>query len=158
MYGILLALVFLALSGCRDAKPRSEHASVSPSQQSKNTDMGAGAADVVRRYYDAIRNGQYDSAYALWEGSGKASGQARAEFASGFAQTERTIVSIGDSLRIEGAAGSQYASVPVTIDAILRGGARQHFNGTYTLRRSMVDGASPEQRRWHIYSADLTRK
>jgi hypothetical protein len=34
-------------------------------------------------------------------------------------------------------------------------GARQHFQGTLTLRRSVVDGASAEQRRWHIYTADI---
>ena len=155
MYGILTALVFLAASGCGDAKPRIEHAGPSGSQPSKNTDIGADPAAVIRRYYAAIRNSQYDSAYALWEGSGEASGQTRAEFASGFSQTEQTIANVGDSVRVDGAAGSQYASVPVVIDAILRNGTRQHFVGTYTLRRAMVDGATPEQRSWHIYSAHL---
>ena len=56
---------------------------------------------------------------------------------------------------MEGAAGSQYATVPVVVDATLRNGTRQHFEGNYTLRRTMVDGATPEQRRWHIYSGDL---
>ena len=112
-------------------------------------------ADVVRDYYAAIRAGHYDSAYVLWEGKGKASGQTRAEFASGFARTTEVRASIGDSIHIEGAAGSQYATVPVVVDAVLRGGQRQHFEGSYTLRRTLVDGASAEQRRWHIYSAQL---
>ena len=166
IYGIVSGLMFLTLGGCRDAKPRTENASKSPSDQcgieprqvleqlcKRNT--GAGPADVVRRYYDSIGKGQYDSAYALWERSGKASGKTRAEFARGFNQTARTIASVGDSVRVEGAAGSQYATVPVTVDATLRDGTRQHYVGTYTVRRAMVDGATAEQRSWHIYSADL---
>jgi hypothetical protein len=155
MYRILPVLVFLAASGCGDGKPGIEHAGPSSSQYSNSTDIGADPVAVVRRYYEAIRNRQYDSAYALWEGSGEASGQTRAEFASGFSKTEQTIASMGDSVHIEAAAGSQYASVPVIIDATLRGGTRQHFTGTYILRRAMVDGATPEQRSWHIYSAHL---
>ena len=116
------------------------------------------AADVVRRYYDEINGARYDSAYALWDGSGKASGKSRAQFASGFAQTKRATVAVGDSVRIEGAAGSQYATVPVTVEAIQRDGTTQHFSGTYTLRRSMVDGATPAQRSWHIYSAHLQQR
>jgi hypothetical protein len=145
-YGVFPILVIMALSGCR--------------QDSKNTDhhplSASGVpADVVKRYYDAIESGHYDSAYALWEGSGTASGQTLVQFENGFARTERTTATIGDSVQIGAAAGSQYATVPVSVDAILRGGKRQHFVGTYTVRRAMVDGATPEQRTWHIYSAHL---
>jgi ornithine carbamoyltransferase len=50
---------------------------------------------------------------------------------------------------------ARYATVPVIIDAVTRDGTKQRFTGTYTLRRAMVDGATPEQRRWRIYSARL---
>jgi len=68
------------------------------------------------------------------------------------------LVSIDDRIAIEGAAGSQYATVPVTIGATLRDGRRQRFEGTYTLRRSVVDGATAEQRRWRIVKADLRER
>ena len=161
IYALLPALVLLAGSACRDGKTRTEYGGADTTVEADGrgvTDTGAGAADVVRRYYDAIRNGMYDTAYTLWDGSGKASGQTRAEFVKGFGQTQQTIAAIGDSVRVEGAAGSQYATVPVTIDAVLRTGARQRFVGTYTLRRSMVDGATPAQRRWRIYSAHLQHR
>ncbi|HEY3745543.1 MAG TPA: hypothetical protein VGL17_04835 [Gemmatimonadaceae bacterium] len=112
-------------------------------------------AQLVRQYYDAIQARKYDAAYSLWGQSGQASGKNRAAFAAGFAQTMQVRATVSDSVQIEGAAGSQYATVPVMVDATLRDGTRQHFEGTYTLRRAMVDGATPEQRRWHIYSADL---
>jgi hypothetical protein len=118
-------------------------------------DTAIGPAEIIRRYYDAIQKRDYDSAYALWGDSGKDSRQRREEFAAGFAQTAQVRVAIGDSVRNGAAAGSQYATVPVVINAVLRNGAKQHFTGTYTVRRAMVDGATLEQRRWHIYSAEL---
>jgi hypothetical protein len=150
------ALGLLAVNGCRKEQPRREEpvSRVSALERTQ-ADTATRPADVIRRYYDAIQNGQYDTAYALWEGSGGASGLTRARFANGFAQTERITATIGDSVRVEGAAGSQYATVPATIDAVLRDGTQQHFAGTYTLRRSMVDGATAEQRNWRIYSASL---
>jgi hypothetical protein len=112
-------------------------------------------AGVIRRYYAAIQSGRYADAYALWSDSGRASGKTAREFADGFKETASVSVSVGDSARIEGAAGSQYATIPVVVDAVLTSGARQRFTGTYTLRRAMVDGATDEQRQWRIYSAEL---
>lgn len=114
--------------------------------------------DVVRAYYTAIRARNYAAAYRLWGRDGSASGKSEAAFAGGFKDTRSVAVTIGDSVRIEGAAGSQFATIPVTVDAELATGERQHFVGTYTLRRVMVDGAPPEDRRWHIESASLTRR
>jgi hypothetical protein len=122
------------------------------------TDTSVAPAQLVRRYYAAIQSRKYDSAYSLWGQSGEASGHTRESFTAGFAQTAEVRVAVSDSVQMEGAAGSQYATVPVVVDATLRDGKRQHFEGTYTLRRAMVDGATPEQRRWHIYSADLKRR
>lgn len=112
-------------------------------------------AQLVRRYYDAIQQRNFDRAYALWSDGGRASGKSREAFEEGFARTTRVRATIPDTVRIEGAAGSQYATVPVTVESRLRNGTQQHFAGTYILRRSMVDGATEEQRRWHIYSASI---
>jgi hypothetical protein len=159
---------FLVAGSCRDRQrtiggsstanttPRatapSTRAQRSPAAAVDTTDS---PLDVVRNYYDAIRRHDYGAAYALWADSGKASNQTRAAFGAGFAQTTDVNFKLVDSVAVEGAAGSQYATVPVTVDAILRGGRRQHFEGNYVLRRSMVDGATPEQRQWRIYSSDL---
>ncbi|MGH7604980.1 MAG: hypothetical protein ACRENK_13420 [Gemmatimonadaceae bacterium] len=126
-----------------------------PGGSTGSVDTTASPRDVVRRYYDAIQRHDYDAAYALWSDGGKASNQTRPAFAAGFAQTAEVRVNPSDSVVVEGAAGSQYATVPVAIDAVLRDGQHQHFDGTYTLRRSMVDGATPEQLQWRIYSSDL---
>jgi hypothetical protein len=114
-------------------------------------------AAVIRSYYAAIDGRNYEAAYELWGRRGAASAQTRSQFEAGFARTAHVKATIGDSVRIEGAAGSQYATVPVVVDAVLASGERQRFVGSYTLRRAMVDGATADQRRWHIESAELHR-
>jgi hypothetical protein len=178
-YVLSTALLMLCATGCGDSQPSRAQTPDTPlvhqgtAVSTRSTDSGLAAAtatdsatvddsaspaDVIRRYYDAIQRRQYDTAYALWGQSGKASGKTRGEFASGFAGTVRTNAMIGDSVHVEGAAGSQYATIPVTVDAVLRNGTHQHFVGTYTVRRAMVDGATAEQRRWHIYAAHLQQR
>ena len=116
---------------------------------------GSEAAEVVRRYYDAINRGDYAAAYHSWAEDGGASRQTEAQFTAGFAETRSVRVLASDSILLEGAAGSQYATVPVTIEAIMHDGRKQHFVGSYTLRRSLVDGATPAQRSWRINSARI---
>lgn len=116
-----------------------------------------GPADVIRRYYAAIDARDYRRAYALWSDAGAASGQTLEEFTAGFARTARTEARVGAPGRIEGAAGSRFVEIPVTIRAVTDAGAEQRFAGRYVLRRSVVDGASAEQRRWRIHSADIAR-
>jgi len=67
------------------------------------------------------------------------------EFRKGFEETERVEVTVGTPGPIGAAAGSR-VEVPVRIAARTRAGARQRFSGSYTLRLSVVDGATPEQR------------
>ncbi|MGH9457098.1 MAG: hypothetical protein ACRD2J_05595 [Thermoanaerobaculia bacterium] len=121
-----------------------------------DTDANANAAGVVEAYYAAIDAGEYERAYSLWSGDGSASGQTLEQFRSGFAETADVRVETGEPGRIEGAAGSRYVTIPVEITATTRAGETQRFSGTYTLRRSVVDGATAEQRAWRIHSASLT--
>jgi len=110
---------------------------------------------VLRAYYDAIAARRYEPAYRLWWNAGRASGQTFDQFRDGFADTARVEATIEPPGRIEGAAGSRYVDVPITLHARMRSGESQCFTGSYTLRRSEVDGAGEEQRRWRIYSAAL---
>jgi hypothetical protein len=118
----------------------------------------AAAIAIIEQYYAAISSGEDRRAYSFWSNSGAASGQSFDEFAEGFAETSQAHVEVGAPGRIEGAAGSRYVTVPVVITAVTANGARQSFAGTYTLRRSVVDGATAEQRSWRIHSADIARR
>ena len=113
------------------------------------------AVAVVRAYYAAIATHGYDRAYALWSDGGRSSGQTLQQFADGFAATAEVAVDVQEPGRIDAAAGSRYIQVPVTVSATQRDGSRHEYRGSYTLRRAVVDGATPEQRAWHIASADI---
>ncbi|HEX6308494.1 MAG TPA: hypothetical protein VFZ69_09925 [Longimicrobiales bacterium] len=113
---------------------------------------------VIQAYYDAIEARDYRLAWQLWGDGGAASGQGYDEFASGFAETASVQVEIGRPGGIDAAAGSRFVRVPVVIRATTRAGERQRFEGSYTLRRSVVDGATPAQQQWHIYSAEIAAR
>ena len=131
----------------------SEDPPVPPAAPSEPT--AADAAGVLRSYYSAIDAGNFDRAYSLWADRGRASGQSEAQFEAGFDDTSEVSVQTGAPGRIEGAAGSRYIIVPASIRAVRDDGSVHRYEGNYTLRRAVVDGASAEQRAWRIDSADL---
>jgi len=118
-------------------------------------DSAQGAANVVQIYYASIEGGKYAAARALWGSNGTDSKQSPAAFAAGFAKYKEYHANIGGPGEIEGAAGSRYVSVPVQVYARLKDGRPDYQTGEIVLRRTEVDGATAEQRKWHIYSIDL---
>lgn len=113
------------------------------------------AVAVVRDYYAAINARNYSRAYNLWSDGGRSAGQSPEQFANGFADTSGVSVEVLRTGTIGAAAGSRYIEVPVTLTTTHDDGTVQRFVGAYTLRRAVVDGATPEQRAWRIASADL---
>ncbi|MGY0611075.1 hypothetical protein [Luteimonas sp. A501] len=110
------------------------------------------ATAAVRAYYDAISAGDFNRAYAAWSDGGRSSGRTPEQFASAFQDTRVIRVSIGAPGRVEGAAGSRYVEVPVTITSRGADGREQRQAGSFAMRSSVVEGAVPG---WHIVSADL---
>ena len=136
-------------------EPESPNAAAPPPSAPQDERSAEAAAAVLHDYYDAIAARRYEQAYRLWWNGGRASGQTFEQFRNGFAETTRVEATIEPPGRIEGAVGSRYVDVPVAVRARTRSGEPQCFAGSYTLRRSEVDGAGEEQRRWRIYSAAL---
>ena len=131
---------------------------VRPAPARDGTDAAAAVA-TIDAYYDAIDARDYGRAYRLWGDGGRASNQTPGDFAKGFAHTRSTSVATGNPGEPEGAAGSIYITIPVTVSAVTDGGEQQRFAGNYVLRRvNDVPGSTAEQRRWHIHSATLTRQ
>lgn len=127
-----------------------------PVSEAKFTpDSAQGAANVVQIYYASIAGGKYAAARALWGNDGTDSKLSPAAFAASFARYKEYHANIGGPGDIEGAAGSRYVSVPVQVYARLKDGRPDYQTGAVVLRRTEVDGATPEQRKWHIYSIDL---
>ncbi|MFC5577448.1 hypothetical protein ACFPOA_05375 [Lysobacter niabensis] len=113
------------------------------------------AVAVIRDYYGAINSGDFGRAYALWSDGGSSSGQSPQQFAAGFADITGISVDMQPPGNVGAAAGSRYVEVPVAIVATQRDGSQRRYVGAYTLRRAVVDGATPEQRAWRIGSADI---
>ena len=113
------------------------------------------AVAIVRDYYAAIAAGDFARAYGLWSDGGRSSGQTPEQFAAGFADTAKVEVVPGEPGAIEGAAGSRYVEIPVSVNATQRDGSVRKYIGSYVLRRAVVDDASAEQRAWRIGSAEL---
>lgn len=114
-----------------------------------------GAEDVVRSYYAAINDRDYQRAYDAWGDDGPPGRPTVRDFAAGFAGTDSVRLVLGTPGRIEGAAGSRYIEIPVRIVAFQHDAGPREYAGSYTVRRSMVSGSGAAQR-WHLYSARLT--
>ncbi len=110
-------------------------------------------AAVLRRYYEAIDERDYDTAYAMLKPDGGAV-RGFSAFRDDFAQTTATYVESGRPSAVEWAAGSSFVTVPVVVEATLDDGSRQRFTGTYVLRATNAPGPVPDTR-WFIVSADL---
>lgn len=112
----------------------------------------ARAAAAVRGYYDAVRAGDMARAYAAWSDGGRASGRTPEQFATGLEGLDIVSLSIGETGRVEGAAGSRQVEVPVTVTSRGSDGREVRQVGSFTMRSSQVEGAAPG---WYITSAEL---
>ena len=116
------------------------------------------AVQVIRNYYSAIDRRDYQQAYSAWDRDGAASHQSFKQFKQGFAHTASVAGEVGEPGKLDGAAGSTFIEIPVTVAAVTKNGTRQRFRGSYVLRRvNDVPGSTAEQRRWHLYSAHITQ-
>ena len=105
---------------------------------------------VAKAWADAIRARDWPAAYGYWGDHGARSGKTLAQFTAQWSHLKKPLVVLGKGDQ-EGAAGSLYFTVPV----IIIDGTRR-ISGELVLRRvNDVDGASPEQLRWHIDSTTL---
>ena len=134
-----------------------QEAATRADQASSDQATPVAARQVVIDYYAAINARDYARAYALWSDNGAASGQSYEHFSGGYANTLSVKADVGEPVDEEGAAGSRFIQVPVELKASQRDGSERHYRGRFTLRAVMADGASEEQRRWHLASAEMQR-
>lgn len=151
MIRILILACCVVVACNREQPPRSE-----PTTVEERGAQATDAVDALREYYAAISSRDYERAYKLWGPTGPPK-QTLEEFRRGFEETESVQLETGKPSRVEPAAGSHYVEIPVTITARTTSGETQRFEGTYTLRRVVVDGAPEASRRWHIHRATLRR-
>lgn len=108
------------------------------------------AGQVVQHYGALIEQKRWDEAAKLWGSS-----EAAAEFDAALKSNRENHLEIGDLGRPEGAAGSIYLSVPVTLYGKDAQGKAFRIGQTAILRRvNDVPGSTEAQRRWHIERID----
>ena len=114
-----------------------------------------GAGQVVQRYASLIEQGKMAEAQAGW-GKGIEQGiLAPARLAA----LHGVHFEVGKPYDQEGAAGSIFIMVPLTLTATDKAGKPVSYAGPITLRRvNDVDGASAEQLRWHMVQGALVAK
>jgi hypothetical protein len=110
---------------------------------------------VLAAWRKAMETHDYLAARGIWGNHGEASGQPVQEFAAAWDKYRIIDITLGKGQQ-EGAAGSLYYEVPVTVTGLRRDGKPYHLAGNVILRRvNDVEGATPEQLRWHIESSTL---
>lgn len=118
-----------------------------------------GAGQVVQRYGAYLEGRQFVRARALWGSGGAASNQNEEQFVAAFADRATIHSEVGKPYDSEGAAGSIFIQVPFHLFGKTKAGARYDLVGPLTLRRvNDVDGATPEQLKWHIVESALEPK
>ena len=108
-----------------------------------------GARNFLLYFARAIELKEFDQAWALLAPRDQRR-WSKAEFTQQFADLGKITVAIPTGT-VEGAAGSLYYSGPITITANDTSGRPVRYEGEAVLRRvNDVDGATPEQLRWHF--------
>jgi heat shock protein HslJ len=117
------------------------------------TTGGDDPLSALNSYYEAINSKDYRRAFQYWESPT----QSYDQFVRGFSDTEKVQLLVDPGPRIEGAAGSAYASLAtVVISRKARRGDRL-FAGCYVLRKSNVQNDERQApTTWHIYRATLS--
>jgi len=156
----VLALATSTAATPPPALPRSPHAAAPgpcrPYGRCDQTIDTSHAAKIVQDYYRALDSRDYRTAYAKWSNNGAASGVNFNTFVRSFAQVRSTSVDIFNISQPDGSTKKQFVTLTVSVDTVLKNGAKQRHTGTYTLRRiNDVPDSTLGQRQWHIYSADL---
>jgi hypothetical protein len=135
--------------------PEPDRASAAPDDASQTPEAEAAVA-VVEQFAELLEQRRFDDARRLYADGGATSGLSDAEFAARFKDFETIAIAVASPPRIEGAAGSLYAEVPLRLSGVLASGGRYVRTGTVTLRRANeVPGASEEQLQWRITSVRL---
>lgn len=133
--------------------PIAAEASAPPEEGSPQEGQAGDAAAALRTYYALIEAGDYDGAWALrWHGAAD-DAKSKAAFADHYSGYSDYRAQIGAPSEPAGAAGSLYVEIPVQIQGRTKEGEPFVSVGTVTMRRANdVPGATPEQRRWRVYS------
>ena len=140
--------------------PPSKEQQIAQSNQQPYLDDRSTPIQVLKSYYNAINRQEYVRAYSYWGQKGtsaKSQPSAYPQFAAGYSNTAQVKLTTGKASS-EGAAGSVYTNVPVTLAVTNTNGSKDTFVGCYTLRQANPKlFAVPPFTPIHINSAQIRK-
>lgn len=146
-----------ALQPKNEAQPVTEantQAPAAPSSASEAATAQPSPSDFIAHYAALLQAHNFGEAYKLLDPSMGVTEQQFERRLSGYKTIKATVGRIGP---VEGAAGSLYDTVQLTLTGERTDGTPYKVTGPVTLRRvNDVPGSTPEQRQWHIYKMDLS--
>jgi hypothetical protein len=108
---------------------------------------------VLQQYAALLEQHRFDDAFGMW---GESPAISEEQFEKQFANFGTIDAAVGEVGRIEGAAGSLYNTIQLTLSGTKKDGTPYVVTGPVTLRRvNDVPGSTAEQRRWHIEKMQL---
>lgn len=127
--------------------PQPQPAAKTPTIDPKSTEA---AEELVRHFAALLNSGSFDEAYMLLGPNAPP----RSQFDRRFSSYANLKVSVGRPGEEEGAAGSIYVSVPLTVSGTAAGKAVSRSAGAILRRVNDVPGSTEAQRHWHIERID----
>ncbi|PZU59494.1 MAG: hypothetical protein DI547_05755 [Sphingobium sp.] len=123
-----------------------------PAEGTIDPESAQGAAQLVQGYYGLLEEKRFADAQDLWNEESPNGKEDPALFTARFRGFSEIHANIGTPDDPEGAAGSVYVTVPVQVYARVTATGKPYYAlRAVSLRRvNDVDGATQEQRRWHI--------
>jgi hypothetical protein len=104
--------------------------------------------------FNAINRREFQRAWGYWENAPNAS---YLDFIQGYAETVHVLLTASPPTGYEGAAGSQYATVPTLLLATHVDGSQHAFYGCYVARRQNPDlGGTAVSAGWSLYSGTIS--
>lgn len=114
------------------------------------------AVAVVRQFAELLEQRRFAEARQLYAEGGAASGLSPEAFTDKLDDFRTIAAAVEYPERVEGAAGSLYADVQLTLSGELQGGEPYSRTGMVTVRRvNDVPGATPDQLQWRIVKVRL---
>lgn len=109
-----------------------------------------GARNLLLAWAAAMEDRAFSAAYGLFGEFAERTGKSETEYEAAFADYRTVHVALGEGAP-EGAAGSIFYEVPVTLSGTLVNGGTYLREGRMILRRvNDVPGAQPAELRWHL--------
>lgn len=107
---------------------------------------------LLASYYDAVNRQEYRRAWEYWENPPSSSYE---EFVTGYGETAHVLLVVSPPTHIEGAAGSQYVSIPTLLISTHIDGSQHNFVGCYVARRANPDIEGAPADGWLLFSATV---